>query len=296
MVTRNAFCWLVVQALLLGCGKSHSQQAAPAPVRSASASASAMGSAVKAPATSAPTATALPAAAEQLLSAWTAALNNADMTVLADLYADKVKFYGQSLARAQVVARKRQALAAAPGFKQQVLGQPSWLDEGDSLRVLFLKRSGLPGAQSEVRSMLVLLKTPRFAIREETDAVTEKRFKSASDEAKPASCEAAVWALVESTPFAKQLHADIERNLKEYPASDGFNPGGMGPFLPSETGGTYDVWIGVHGPERFESYAYFKVTPQGETTVECVECDASNGLLAPARSALDDFNRLCASQ
>jgi len=231
-----------------------------------------------------------------VLNAWTLALNAADMTALAALYADQVKFYGQSLAREDVVARKRKALAAAPGFEQQLLGQPNYQDEGDSVRVFFQKRSGPPGRQSDVRSTLVLAKSPHLAIREETDAVTEKRFSSASADAKPDSCDAAVWALVASTPFSKRLYAQIDRNLKGLPASANLHPGGMGPFLPYETGGTYDVWIGVNGPERFENYAFFSVTPKGEMSVVCAQCDAPSGHLAPVRSALDDFHRLCANQ
>jgi len=69
----------------------------------------------------------------------------------------------------------------------------------------------------------------------------------------------------------------------------------MGPFLPSETGGTYDVWIGVHHPTRFENYAVLSVAAKGETTVECGQCDAPSGPISPAPSAIDDFNRLCAT-
>ncbi|HKO48665.1 MAG TPA: hypothetical protein VJV79_13130 [Polyangiaceae bacterium] len=248
-----------------------------------------------APISSAPAVANAPQTAEQLLNAWTAALNAADVTALAGLYADKVKFYGQSLTREEVLARKRKALAATPGFSQQVLGQPSYQDEDDSVRVGFQKRSGSPAALSDVRSTLVLVKSPRLAIREETDAVTEKRFSSAGGHAKPDSCEAAVWALVDSTPFAKQLNATIEQNLKRFSASEDLHLGGMGPFLPSETGGTYELWIGVHHPGRFENYAVFSVSPKGATTVACGQCDAPRGPISPTRSALDDFNRLCAS-
>jgi len=206
-----------------------------------------------------------------------------------------VKFYGQLLSRAEVIARKRKALAAAPGFKQQVIGNASYQEEGDDIRVGFQKRSGLPGALRDVRSTLVLAKGPHPTIREETDDATEKRFARTNEAAKPDSCEAAVWALVDSTAFAKQLYATIERNLKQFPASDQLNPGGMGPFLPNETGGTYDVWLGVHHPDRFENYAVFSVTPRGNISVSCVECETPSGPIAPAHSALEDFERLCAS-
>ena len=104
-----------------------------------------------------------------------------------------------------------------------------------------------------------------------------------------------MWALVDSTPFAKRLSATIEQNLKRFPASAALHLGGVGPFLPGETGGSYEVWIGVHHPGRFENYAVFSITPKGETTVTCGQCDAPSGHIFPARSALDDFNRLCAS-
>lgn len=270
--------------LLLGCGKSRSGHQVPAPPGSELAADPRPPSATKAPVT-----------AEQLLSAWTAALNAADVNALEALYADKVKFYGQSLTRDEVLARKRKALSATPGFTQQVVGEPSYHDEGDSVRVGFQKRSGPPGAQSDVRSTLVLVKGSRLAIREETDAATEKRFPNVARAATPDSCEAAVWALVDSTSFAKQLYATIDRNLKRFPASADLNAGGVGPFLPGETGGSYEIWIGVHHPERFENYAVVSVAPNGETTVTCGQCDAPKGPILPAPSALDDFNRLCGS-
>jgi hypothetical protein len=279
---------LMAQALVLSCGKSHRTEATPALSSSALASATTAG-------TSAPKVMPAPQTAEQLLTAWTAALNGADMTALSVLYADRVGFYGQSLTREDVIARKRQALTGAPGFEQQVLGQPSYEEHGDTVRVVFQKHSGVPGAQSDVRASLVLVKTPRLSIREETDVATEKRFSSASRDARPNNCEDAVWLLVDSTPFAKQLYATIDRNLKQFPESAGFRTGGMGPFLPRETEGTFDIWIGVHHPERFENYAVFSVTPTGEITVHCGQCDAPRGRISAPRSAVDDFARLCAN-
>ena len=276
-----------VSVLSLGCGKSHSQQAAPAPSVSASAAAS------SAPVASTFVTQVAPRTGEELLTAWTAALNDANSSALEALYAERVKFYGQLLSREEVVARKRKALAAAPGFKQQVIGQPSYQDQGESIRVFFQKRSGRPGAQNDVRSTLVFVKTPRLEIAEETDAATEKRFSRSNDAAKADSCDDAVWTIVGSTSFAKQLYAEIDRNLKGIAESEDLHAGGMGPFLPAETGGTYDVWIGVHHPERFENYATVSVTPQGQISVSCVECEPPDGGIPAAASALADFKRLC---
>jgi hypothetical protein len=127
-VSRNRVRFLLIaQALLLGCGKSRSQQIVPALSASALASVTAANVSASAVANA-------PETAEHLLNAWTAALNAADVTAPATLYANKVKFYGQSIAREEVLARKRNALAATPGFTQQVLGQPSVL-AGRSTRV-----------------------------------------------------------------------------------------------------------------------------------------------------------------
>lgn len=83
---------------------------------------------------------------------------------------------------------------------------------------------------------------------------------------------------------------------KRFPESADLHSGGVGPFMPSETGGTFEIWIGVHHPERFENYASFDVTREGETTVTCGQCEGPRGPLTTPRSALEDFKRLCANQ
>ena len=290
-MSRERLCCALLGVLFLGCGRSRSLQATLASTVSSSASAASSSS--NAPSSNAPTATTAPRTAEQLLNAWTAALNAADMTALDALYAEQVKFYGQSLVRKEVIARKHRALAALPGFNQQVLGSPSYRDEGDRIRVDFQKHSGVPPVQNDVRSTIVIVKTPHLAISEETDAATERRFARASEDAKPDSCDAAVWALVDSTAFAKKLYADIAQNLKAFPESDGFHIGGIGPFPLGETGGKYQVWIGVHHPERFENYADFSVDAQGKIAVVCMQCEAPVRPISATRAALADFDRLC---
>ncbi len=232
------------------------------------------------------------------MNAWTAALNAADTAALEPLYADKVRFYGSSFSRAEVIARKRKALAAAPGFTQQVMGQPNYKDEGERIRVGFQKRSGLPGKQTDVRSTLVLVKTPHLAIAEETDAATERRFQQENTPTKPADCASAVWSLVDSTPLARRLYAIISKNLEPYPASAELHTGGMGPFMPAETDGkSYDAWIGVHHPDRFENYGTFSVSLSGEVTASSMELgDPPEQHTTPTPAALADFKRLCPAE
>lgn len=233
---------------------------------------------------------------EQMLKAWTHALNASDAAALEPLYAEKVRFYGSTFPRTEVIARKRKALAASPGFTQQVIGQPSYRDESDRIRVSFQKRSGLPGKLTDVRSTLVLTKLPKLTIAEETDAATEQRFQR-ENEAKPTDCASAVSALVDSTPLAAKLYATIDKNLKPYPASDDLHPGGMGPFMPAETDGkSYEVWIGVHHPDRFENYGTFSVTLKGDVTADSFELGNAPQPTAPTPAALADFKRLCPSK
>lgn len=230
---------------------------------------------------------------EQLLKAWTAALNAADLGALEPLYADQVRFYGSTFSRDEVIARKRKALAASPGFSQRVMGQPSYQTDGDRVRIGFQKRSGLPGKQTDVRSTLVLTKVPRLAIAEETDAATEKRFRR-ENTAKPTDCSSAVSALVDSTPLAQRLSAIIEKNLKPYPESADLHEGGVGPFMPSDTDGkSYEVWIGVHHPERFENYGTFIVTLTGDVTADSFELGEGTQHTTATSAALADFVRLC---
>jgi hypothetical protein len=238
--------------------------------------------------------TATPANPRELLKEWTRALNAADMNALGRLYAERVRFYGTSLVREDVIERKRKALQGAT-FMQEITGEPRIEPKGDGFRVVFQKRSGPKGAPRDVLATLVLGKGPPLSIVEETDAVTQKRYGlvSAAPEA-PKDCPTAVWLLVDSTPEAKRLNEKIEKNLKALPGATALHPGGMGPFMPEETGdGTYEVSIGVHHPDRFEAYGWFTVSAKGNVTASSFALDLFDASASPSAEARGHFARLC---
>lgn len=231
----------------------------------------------------------------EVLSGWTRALNDGDLSELERLYADRVLYYGSWLDRNQVLQRKREALAATNGFGQSVLGSPHVEHEGDLVRVRFLKRSGPPNAQQDIFAALVLRKSSGFLVHEETDAVTEKRYGSGSAFADaPRDCLSAAWRMVDSTPAASRLYKKINENLKEFPKEAELRPGGMGPFMPSETDeGTYELSIGVHHPERFEAYGWFSISRIGRITVSSMTLDLLDAPTEPSKVALTYFRKFC---
>jgi hypothetical protein len=233
-----------------------------------------------------------------VLTNWTHALNDGNLSELERLYADRVLYYGSWLDRNHVLQQKRAALAATKGFTQSVLGSPHVEDEGDMVRVKFLKRSGSPNAQRDIFASLVLQKTSPFLIREETDAVTEKQYGNGAAFADaPKDCLSATWLMVDSTPAARRLYKAINENLKNFPKEADLRPGGMGPFMPSETdNGTYDLSIGVHHPERFEAYGWFSISRSGKVTVTSMTLDLSDAPTEPSNTALNSFRKLCSEK
>jgi hypothetical protein len=217
------------------------------------------------------------------------------MDAITLLYAENVRFYGQRLGRKDVIARKRQALEKTPTFVQTVTGEPRIEPSGGEIRVVFKKRSGPRGKEQDALATLILSAGRPLEIVEETDAATKKR-RGEDDQraAAPTNCEDAVGTLVASTLEWKRLGDDIDKNLKGVPASANLNPGGMGPFMPSETGdGTYEMSIGVHHPDRFEAYGWFTVSATGKVTVNSFALELSDAPATPTKEALADFTRLC---
>lgn len=234
----------------------------------------------------------------EVLSNWTRALNDGDLSELERLYADRVLYYGSWLDRNQVLQRKRAALAATEGFRQSVLGSPHVEHEGDLVRVRFLKRSGPPNAQRDIFAALVLRKSSGFRVHEETDAVTEKRYGSGTAFADaPRDCLSAAWLMVDSTPAASRLYKKISENLSGFPKAAELRPGGMGPFMPSETDeGTYDLSIGVHHPDRFEAYGWFSISRSGRISVSSMTLDLFDTPTEPSKVALNYFRKLCSEK
>lgn len=262
-------------------------------------------SSVPPPSKSAPAAPQLPAAdssgapssvaARAVLSEWTRALNDRDFAVLERLYAERVQFYGRSSTRAEVLLRKRQALAATPTFTQSVLGAPSVEQQGEVTRVTFHKRSGPKGRERDVFASLMVQTGPPALISEETDAVTQQRARPAVlPDSEPGDCDTAVWALVGSTREAAKLSAQIDHNLEQLTADEELNRGGMGPMTPRETGdGTYQIALGVHHPDRFEAYGWFTISAAGKVTLTAYTLELDGAEVAPSPAALSAFRRLC---
>jgi hypothetical protein len=290
--------WLALPLLaiaLSGCSKTSSREhagVAPKPPATKPIDSTAPGSSTTAPAT--PTSAGpsqSPQTPKELLAEWTRALNGADLPALERLYDERVRFYGTWLSRSEVIERKRKALAATPGFQQSVLHEPHFQQQGNLIRVGFRKRSGPAEAQNDVLATLVLRKGPPLLIREETDAVTQKRFDPLTLE--PATdCASAVWHLVLSTREAQRIFAEIRQNLKGYPAD--YRPGGMGPMYPDETqSDAYDMAIGVNQPERFEAYAWFTIKLDGDVTTSAMSLDLYDAPVSPSPESVASFKRLC---
>jgi len=89
-----------------------------------------------------------------VLEAWNAALNSHDVDALGPLYAARVDFYGTSLTRAQVVARKRKALAASPKFEQHLSEITIEASPDGSMVARFVKTSGPAARTADVRATL----------------------------------------------------------------------------------------------------------------------------------------------
>lgn len=236
-----------------------------------------------------------PATPEELLTEWTRALNASDHAALRRLYSDRVKFYGVSLGRDQVLEHKRRALTATPTFQQTIIDKPSVIRKDEVIRIAFHKRSGPKDAQSDALATLVLSDEPRLLIQEETDAATQKRYGAFTPRiAVPKDCASAAWQLVNSTAEAARLYEQIAKNLKRFAAATNLRPGGIGPFTPADTGdGTYDLAVGVHHPERFESYGWFKIRPDGKVTLYSWVLERTDAPVSPSSDALRHFERLC---
>jgi hypothetical protein len=146
---------------------------------------------------------------------WNAALDHHSVDALAALYAPKVGFYGQQRTAEQVLEAKRQAFAKQPDFKQRVSGA-SITKEGDGFRVSFKKLSGEKLKNEAFGVLVVKPLGGKWQITEESDAMTDARFKPKAD-----SCREAAMGIADSEP---SIIADIERVAREYPDA---HPGGM---------------------------------------------------------------------
>jgi hypothetical protein len=261
MLSLGRGCVLVV--LLCGCGKAPKpNERAPGALGSASAEASREGAA-PARAASVPSADSVPRdkapadldcskttaseAARQLLNDWNAALNAHDVSKLEKLYALHVFFYGRNISREQVAAAKRTALAASPGFKQQ-LSDVRIAPDRQGASITFNKASG---ASKPVHGRLGVACADggAYAIATESDAPSDALARGSED------CEAAMYAVAFSLPAVKKEMAS---------ATDAAPFGGVS--YPTE-GKHHSVALGFHHQDRFEA-AFFLDWNNGVFTVD----------------------------
>ncbi len=274
---------LSIGLVTLGCARRGSDEA-PAARASATAASSAEPTA-SAPAPGASAAAsptpAQPARlqhpAEQVLTRWNSALDRHDEDALAKLYASHVRFYGIRKTAAEVLGAKHQAFQKEPDFHQRV-SDVAIEKSANGFVVNFKKRYGADLTQS-VDARIALESTDNeLRIVEETDAVTDKRFKK---KAPPTSCFDAVTSAVSSLP---PIEADQRRVAKTNPQ---LTTGGI---LYDEQPGTLSAAQGYFHPERFEPRWWIDVA-NGELSVR----DALSGeALAVAESLRASVRQACA--
>ena len=196
--------------LALGCGrKPEPPKRKPGPAATASA--------VATPSAAPPLRPVRPShPAEQLLMAWSDALNRHSADELIPFYSAHVVFYGQRKSAAEVVAAKRRAFEQVPSYQQRVSNvHIEKSPHGFVLR--FDKRSGAQ-LESNVTARLVLeTNADRSTISEESDSPTDARF----GQTVASTCGDAVFRVVGKQP---SIASDIARVAREDP---GVNPGGM---------------------------------------------------------------------
>jgi ketosteroid isomerase-like protein len=185
-------------------------------------------------------------AAAPLLHDWNDALNAHDAAALEKLYTPRVSFYGQSLSRARVATAKRQALAATPGYKQE-LSDLRFAGGDIFASVTFSKASA--GAKTVSGRLAVQCgDDQRFGIALESDAPTDALGEP------NAGCEAAMYEVAFEQPPVKEAQAL---------GTDDAPFGGLS-YPPD--GRHVSAAIGYHHPDHFEA-AFFLDWQKGVFTI-----------------------------
>jgi hypothetical protein len=267
-----AFTCVLHAAFALGCDRRPDSGHAPAARPSAQAAASAAVASAASSPTQAPAARRPQHPAERVLSAWSTALNQHDDSKLAPLYAPHVRFYGVRKTAAEVLGAKRQAFSKEPDYRQR-LGDVRIEKTAKGFSVRFKKESGADFALS-VAARLELEGTPdNLLITEESDSVTDERFKK---KAPPATCYGAVVSVIPSLPA---IEADMRRVARTNP---GVSPGGI---LYSEEAGNVQAAQGYFHPDRFEPRWWIDVV-NGELTIRDALSDEALALPDSARASV----------
>jgi len=179
---------IVPCALVLACSKQAAVETKPKPVASATPSvATASASAVtteSAQASAAPrVASAAPVLppAEPVVARWNELHSQRDAKGLADVYADRVEFYGEKLTKARVLALKKAAFQHAPDYTQSITNLKVTKPSPDRARAEFTKSWTQGGKTSSTGAVLELAGGPSgFKVTKETDGPSEiKRAQAA---------------------------------------------------------------------------------------------------------------------
>ena len=186
-------------------------------------------------------------ASGQLMGDWNAALNAHDVERLEKVYTSRVSFYGRDLTRAQVLAGKRQALAAAPAYKQQ-LSDVRFAPEGDSSASVTFDKASVGAKTTRGRLLVQCGDDQRYGISTESDAPSDALGGGQED------CESAMYSVAFTLPQVK--HAMTY-------ATDEAPFGGLS--YPTE-GKHVSAAIGYHHPDRFEA-TFFLDWDKGAFTI-----------------------------
>jgi hypothetical protein len=191
---------------------------------------------------------------------WNDALDRHDVTALAELYGEQVRFYGRDTPRRAVIAAKTQALGPKSTYHQEIVGAIELHPAGDVDEASFTKRSGSNGKTSDVAAKLSLRRAPngKLVIVEETDAPSEARRAARSRDA----CEEAAAKAANDLPAVKKMMDDATRETEK--SGGRARLGGVGP-IDHDDG--FSVSLGVHTEERFVSMVWYSVDRDGQLTV-----------------------------
>lgn len=181
---------------------------------------------------------------------WNDALAKRDADALKPLYGAKVRLYEDAVDRDAVVKRKAAAFATAKDYTQSISALEIDLRDAKKPKAAFDKKWTQQGKTSSVRGSLAFANEGgSWVIVEESDAKTDAKRARALSKTSADACEAAVFAVVESTARGKELLAT--------PLGAGSNWGMRFDNTPPST--VYSVAIHESTPERLVTYGWFEV-------------------------------------
>jgi hypothetical protein len=177
--------------------------------------------------------------AEQVLTAWNSALDRRDADKLASLYAPRVRFYGASKSSEDIIKIKKAAFGRMPDYRQRV-ENVRITKQPKGFEVRFDKYTS-PKLDEKIAARLVLepAEGDRLLIAEETDSVTDRRFKRAE----PAICADAALSAVAGHPVVQKDIKRVERESRDA------HPAGV---VYADEAGKFEAAWGYMHPERFE--------------------------------------------